>query len=179
MPPDYCQFFIPIIGLSLNVIVQVLTCRYIPATIFGLLKSVFLGFLFGFICVVLLEFKFVKFSACGNIFLPLFITGLLTYSSLGYCYFHFINLGETARRIRILRELYDSPGGLTMEELLKRYNAGDIFAVRIERLIANHQLIYKGGRYYIGSRVMLLISKIVVAFKQLLLSKTSEFDINL
>ncbi len=77
-----------------------------------------------------------------------------------------------------MRELYDSPGGLTMEELLKRYNATDIFAVRMERLIANRQLVYKDGRYFIGLRAMLLISKTIVALKQLLLSKTSEFDIN-
>lgn len=77
-----------------------------------------------------------------------------------------------------MRELYDSRGGLTMDELLKRYNATDIFAVRIKRLLANRQLIYKDGRYYIGSPVMLLMSKIIVALKQLLFSKTSEFDIN-
>lgn len=178
MPPDYCQFFIPIIGLSLNVIVQVLTCRYLPAAIFGVLKSVFLGFFSGLAFIVLLEFKCVTFWAPGNNFPPIFITVFFTYSSLGYCYFHFINLGETARRIRILRELYDSRGGLTMDELLKRYNATDIFAVRIKRLLANRQLIYKDGRYYIGSPVMLLMSKIIVALKQLLFSKTSEFDIN-
>ena len=37
---------------------------------------------------------------------------------LGYCYFHFVNLGETARRVRIVRELWQSEDnrvGLTVK----------------------------------------------------------------
>lgn len=95
---------------------------------------------------------------------------------MGYCYFHFINLGETARRIRILRELYDRKEGLSMEEIFKRYNAKEIFERRIARLINNGQIIYKDGKYYIGKPIMLLMAKMIVTMKLILLREKSEFD---
>jgi hypothetical protein len=107
------------------------------------------------------------FSAFANAF---------TYSALGYCYFHFINLGETARRIRILRELYDSKNGLSKDEILSKYNAHQIISKRIERLVNNGQIIFKDGRYYIGHPMMLLIAKIIVMMKCMVLGKKSEFD---
>ena len=94
---------------------------------------------------------------------------------MGYCYFNYINLGETARRIRILREIYDSKEGLSMEEILKRYNAKEIIERRIKRLLKNRQIIYKDGKYYIGKPIMLVIAKIIVIMKVILLGKKSEF----
>ncbi|MEK6683024.1 MAG: hypothetical protein AABY79_13800, partial [Nitrospirota bacterium] len=78
--------------------------------------------------------------------------------------------------IRILRELYDSKEGLSLEEILQRYNAKEIVEKRISRLINNGQVLYKDGRYFIGSPVMLMISRIIVTMKLLLLGKASEFD---
>ena len=106
----------------------------------------------------------------------MFSANFIIYASLGYCYFHFINLGETARRIRILREIYDSKDGLTMEEILQKYNSKEIVDKRIGRLINNGQVLYKNGRYYIGNPTMLIITKIIVAMKLLLLGRRSEFD---
>ena len=94
-----------------------------------------------------------------------------TYLSLGYCYFHFINLGETARRIRILRELYDSKQGLSEKEILEKYNAEEIVVRRINRLMSNGQILYRDDRYYINSPIMLLISKIIIVLKLLFLGK--------
>ena len=101
---------------------------------------------------------------------------LIIYCSLGYCYFHFINLGITARRIRILRELYTSPGGLTLSELLQRYNAGNMITARLERLLNSGQIVLRDNRYHIGRPVMLFMSRSIVAMKLLILGKRSEFD---
>ena len=96
--------------------------------------------------------------------------------SLEYCYFNFINLGETARRIRILRELYDSKKGLSMAEILERYNAKNIVEKRLSRLINHGQIIDKNDKYYIGNPIMLLIARIIVTMKLILLGKKSEFE---
>jgi len=102
--------------------------------------------------------------------------GMITYCTLSYCYFHFVNLGETARRIRIIRELYDSKNGLTMEEILERYDAGDIIEKRIGRLLNNGQIIYKEGKYFAGNSTMLLMNRAMVLMKLVVLGKRSEFD---
>lgn len=169
------QVLDPVIGLMVNVLIQILGSRFLPGL--GMLKSVILGFITGGLSVILTELYLLVGSgmpigdALGNI-----VTNLIIYACLGYCYFHFINLGETARRIRILRELYDSKEGLSMEEILKRYNARDIVKIRINRLVNNGQIIFKNNRYYIGKPIMLLMAKIIIRMKLMVLGKESEFD---
>ena len=91
-------------------------------------------------------------------------------------YFHFINLGETARRIRILRELHEPPDGLTLDGLLARYNAQEIIERRISRLIETHQIVLRDGRYFIGKPFVLWMARSLVVLKFILLGKHSEFD---
>lgn len=172
---SYLQVLNPVLGLMLNVIIQVICFRFIQRL--GLLKTVFFGFFAGMLSVLMIDL-YIFFAASGRFtdFFMIFAANFITYASLGYCYFHFINLGETARRIRILREIYDSKDGLSMEEILQRYNSKEIVDKRISRLVNNRQVIYKNGRYYIGSPIMLMITKIIVAMKLLLLGRRSEFD---
>lgn len=176
---NYIQVFIPIIGLLINVLSQIFIFRYTRRM--GLLKSVFLGFSAGFLCVLIIEYYvFIKHPISIIDLIALFIVNILTYLSLGYCYFHFINLGETARRIRILRELSESRKGLSPEEIMGRYNAKIIVEQRIDRLLSNNQIVLKNNRYYIGNYTMLLIAKIIIAMKIMILNKKSEsgHDIN-
>lgn len=172
---DYLQVFIPVICLLINLSMQVSIFRYIPKL--GLLKSEYIGFVIGLMTFFLFE-RYLLFSQLGftKDFFAIFATNFVTYFSLGYCYFHFITLGETARRIRILRELYDSPKGLSVDEILERYNAKEIVEKRIKRLLDNGQIIYKNGKYYIGNPTMVLMAKIIITMKLILLGKRSEFD---
>lgn len=163
----------PIIGLTLNVIIQILSFRYISNL--TLLRSIVLGFVFGLFLLFASEIYIFKASSIKDC-LSLFIVNLITYVSLGYGYFHFINLGETARRIRILREIHDSQDGLSIDEILKRYNAHNIVEMRISRLVNNGQIICKDNRYYIGKPIMLLITKTIIAMKLILFSNRNEFD---
>ncbi len=172
---SYLQITNPVLGLMINVSVQVLCFRFIQSL--GLLKTVFLGFFAGFLSVFIIEsYKFFTINISFIDFFMLLIVNSIAYASFGYCYFHFINLGETARRIRILREIYDSKDGLSMKEILQRYNAKEIVEKRISRLINNGQVLYKNERYFIGSPIMLMISNVIVAMKFLLLGRRSEFD---
>jgi hypothetical protein len=104
-----------------------------------------------------------------------FLSNLIVYSCLGFCYFNFITLGETARRIRLLRELTESPKGLTLGEIDQRYNAKIIIQNRINRLLNNKQVILKNDRYFIGNPTVLMISKIFILLKIIFLAKKSEF----
>ncbi len=172
---SYLQVINPVFGLAVNILVQLISFRFILKS--GLLKTVFLGFFAGFLYLLLIEsYIFFVMPVSFMDFLMILLANAITYASLGYCYFHFINLGETARRIRILGEIYDSKDGLSLEEILQRYNAKEIVEKRISRLLNNDQVILKNGRYYIGNPIILMINRIIVAMKLMLLGKRSEFD---
>jgi hypothetical protein len=167
--------FFPIISFGLNIIYQIVLSRYLKT---GVLKSIIGGFILG--TVILLTLELYYFFKTHGLFinrLSLSFTNFIIYAALGYGYFHFINLGETARRIRILRELFESKGGLSMQELLERYNAKEIIEKRLERLLKNGQIILRDNRYYIGKPFMLWASKMIIFLKSLILGRKSEFDI--
>jgi len=172
----YLHTLSAIIGLTINVICQVCICRYINRK-FSLLKSVYTGFVLGLCGLILTELYYLYQSP-----LPLrekicfILVNVITYSALGYGYFHFINLGETARRIRILRELYNSQNGLSLEGILTKYNAQKILSRRMNRLLNNNQVVCRNGRYYINNPTMLIMAKIIVAMKLIVLGKKSEFN---
>jgi hypothetical protein len=171
MDNGWLQFSVPIIALIINVFSQIISKRCVKGL--SLLKSEFLGCAAGFLGIFGIEFFL--FSKGKNP-IALTIANLIIYLSLEYCYFTFINLGETARRIRILRELYDSKEGLSMEEILAKYNAREIFKKRTERLVNNGQVLFRNGRYTICNPTMLFIAKAIVILKMAVLGKRSEFD---
>jgi hypothetical protein len=163
MAVDPVRLFLPVIGLVSNVIFQVCVFRCKKRA--GLLASVISGFIAGIFVLSILE---LLFSDRSWYFMPV---DTIIYSALGYCYFHFINMGETARRIRILLELSVAKEGLTLAELLERYNAGEIIDKRLARLVNSGQIILKNGRYYEGKPVMKLISGLMGALKLIVLGK--------
>ena len=164
---NYIYIILPIGCFALNALFQVIIARSLK--LLGLLKAIIIGFGIGITLLIVIEFLLA--DTFNSVF-----ANILTYSCLGYCYFHFVNLGETARRIRILRELADSRQGLSIEGLLKVYNSKEILDKRIARLVKNGQIKYSDGRYYIGKPIMLLFAKIIIAMKLFILGKKSEFD---
>ncbi len=147
----------PFTALAANAFIQVAVFRFFPKT--GLLRSLFLGFICGFLALFLIE---------PGAVLPV---DPVIYILLGYCYFHFVNMGETARRIRILLELKGSRTGLSLEEILERYNSRDIIECRLARLVNNGQVICKNGRYYIGNPAMLTIARFLAVAKHAVFGK--------
>lgn len=86
-------------------------------------------------------------------------------------YFNFINLGETARRIRLLSELYNCRVGLTYPEIIQRYNAKEVLNRRVLRLLNNGQIVYRDGRYFTANPSVLIISQGIFWMKQFLLGR--------
>ncbi|MBF0274124.1 MAG: hypothetical protein HQK84_02715 [Nitrospinae bacterium] len=165
---------IPVLGLLINVASHIAINRL---GLLSQLKSIFVCFGIGAIAVLLMVFL-LSLSCIGIELLPQLILNEISYGALGYGYFHFVNLGETARRIRIIREIFDSgEKGMSEEEILAIYNAKTIVNVRLNRLLNNGQIILKEGKYFVhGTPLMNIISSIMLFLKVLLLGKKSEFD---
>jgi hypothetical protein len=175
VPLLHIHILSPLFGLLTNVVVQVWRCRHGKNR--GLLRSVFEGFISGYATVLAIEVAYCVSTKADVVECVGQMTlSTITYVVLGYGYFHFINLGETARRVRILRELWESQDGLSVDELLMRYNASEIFSIRLRRMINNEQLELRNGRYYIGNPVMLYMAKAMMMMKLILLKKRGEFE---
>ncbi len=171
MVSDYTPIVAPIISLLVNIFVHITIFRL---RFCGLLISLYWGFALGFVSLLSIEFCFLS---TAEKFLPILITNVTIYISMGYCYFHFVNLGETGRRIRLIKELYNFQNGLSMEEILERYNSKNIVEMRIKRLIKNDQILYKNGKYFIGNPTLLTISKIITTMKLIILGAKSEHNL--
>lgn len=168
---SFFSIFIPVFSFCLNVLSQIL-CYKIKKI---LLKSEYIGFLTGFIILLVCELS-VYHQNQPKEWLFLFCVNLIIYVSLSYCYFQFINMGETARRIRLLRELYEAPKGQTKEQILAKYNAQDIIDIRIKRLLNNKQIILRDAKYYPKGTTVLFISKLILIMKWIILGANSEFE---
>jgi hypothetical protein len=141
------------------------------------LRSVFEGFVGGYGAVLSIELSYCVSTKAELVECVGQMTlSTITYVAMAYGYFHFVNLGETARRVRIIRELWESPDGLSVNELLRRYNASEILRIRLQRMINNGQLKERDGRYYIGNPIMLYMAKAMVMMKIVLLGKRGEFE---
>lgn len=104
------------------------------------------------------------------------IADALLYAVFCYVYFHWNNMGETARRIRMLRELAAAPDGLTFDEMVARYSAREILERRLERLTAAGQITETDGRLVLTSRTVLMSARLVGRAKQIVFGGRSELD---
>ncbi len=167
------QYISPVLCFTLNLVLQILSLRFFQRI--GLLRSIYLGFFAGL--TVLACFWpniFLRLSPFLSVNLSFAAASMSIYLCLSYSYFHFLNLGETARRIRILRELYDSKEGLSYGELLERYNANMIIEVRLKRLIDSGQIELKNGRYFIRVHLVLFFSHWIMRMKKIIYGKGYE-----
>jgi len=157
------RFLFPLVALFANAALTALVFRL---RLRPLLKAVYIGFLAGLPVLFTLELAAGGFSwNCA--------ADSITYGALSYCHFHFVNLGETARRIRLLRELYENPAGLSRGELLSRYNAREIVSLRLARLEGNGQLVLKNGRYVSGAPAVIAMARILDFMKRALLKRST------
>ncbi len=163
----------PVAALAADVVCQIACLRL--GYVGGLLRSLFAGFGAGALVVLLLTLGALRLDpapaadAAARVFL-----NLLTYAALSYCYFHFVNLGETARRVRLLRELIEAGGSLTERDILCRYNARDMLHARLNRLLCNRQVVERSGRYVVGRPTVLVMSRAVLFMKRLVLRRERE-----
>ena len=90
------------------------------------------------------------------------------YVCFAYVYFHWNNMGETGRRVRLLIELANAPAGLTRGQLLARYSAKEIVDRRIGRLLESNQVVASGSRLALGNPSVLAMTRIIGLVKRIL-----------
>jgi hypothetical protein len=91
----------------------------------------------------------------------------VVYACIAYSYFHLFNMSETARRIRILRELH-AAGSLTAEEISRLYSGADVLETRFDRLLATGQLQVRAGRFVAAGRLLYMAACLVRAWRLVL-----------
>lgn len=91
----------------------------------------------------------------------------VVYASIAYSYFHLFNMSETARRIRILRELH-AAGSLTAEEISRLYSGASVLEARFDRLVATRQLQMQAGRFVEAGRPLYIAACLVRAWRLVL-----------
>ncbi len=99
--------------------------------------------------------------------LPAILYSLILYGCLANTYFHFFNMSETARRIRILYEVYRA-GSLSPTVFESLYKTTDIINIRLIRLVDMKQLRQEEGVYMIGRKTLLRAAQFVVIWRRLL-----------
>jgi hypothetical protein len=163
----------PALGLALNVIVQIVTFRALRRR--SLLKSIVVGFAGGLLLVAILSFYCChRLPGTSLDLIGRLLANCATSCALGYGYFHFLNLGQTARRVRILREFVEAQRPLTRDEVLARYNADTILQLRLARLLATGQLSAINGRLVARRSTVLVMARVIGWMKSVLLGAGSD-----
>jgi len=92
----------------------------------------------------------------------------LCFNAFGYCYFHFFNMSETARRVKIVISIRKGKV-LSFDEFDTTYAPEEALRVRLERLEQLSQ-IRRGddGKYRMKSSLFFRVSYLVILFRYLL-----------
>jgi len=166
---NFIQLLTSFNAFIINVLIVLIINRF--QFLNSLLKTLLLGFLIGFFTVAIMHIIFLSFNFIDS--LSIFIVNIAIYTALSYCFFNVIALAVTARRIRIIRELYKYEKGLTKTEILKIYNAKDMVDYRIKRMINSGQIISQNDTLYIGKPILLLIAKTIILMKIIFMRRIS------
>jgi len=100
-------------------------------------------------------------------YLPDLLYLVLLYGVAAYVYFHFFNMSDTARRIRILVAASGEQGTPFVSVPLG-YTVRRMIENRLERLLALGELTIENGRYRIGRGVLLPPARMVAWCRRLL-----------
>ena len=168
------DLLIPILSVLVNLIVQVASFRYWKGSNYFL--TIILGFSVGLAAFVFLETLFLWEDFSTDHLLTALLVNTPIYICLAYCYYSFVQLGQTSIRIRLYAEIASKTDGLSAEEVAREYSDDSLVAVRIQRLVESGDLIDRNGAFFIGRSRLPLIGDILFAAKRFLLGKTSEFD---
>jgi hypothetical protein len=158
----------PCLGLAVNSLAHIALMRLLKM---GMLKAVFASFFLGLVSTGALSLSLAPLSGDDPVWIA--SSNLLIFSALGYCYFHFINMGTTGRRFRIMYELLHNPQGLTLEEIKTRYNSTEMLAKRIRRLLDNGQITETNGVYRLPPSPMKFIGLCFFLGKRIVYGKAN------
>lgn len=159
----------PFIGLTGNVLLQIILVRLVPGG--AHLRIQFLSFGFGIVITALIlvdllgQSQFAPVDRMGYLLLH-----LITYACLGFCFFNMINANVSSLRVRLLKEYYShDPFPLPDAAIFQRYPSGEILEARLARLESGRQIYMTGGCYYVRKGVVTLIGQFFAVLRRFLL----------
>lgn len=168
------DLLIPILAVMVNLIVQVISFRHWRGANYFL--TIILGFGGGLAAFVIMEILFLQLAFSKDHLLTALLVNTPIYICLAYCYYSFVQLGQTSIRIRLYAEIASKSDGLSAEDVATEYSDDSLVAVRIQRLVESGDLIKRNGAFFVGRKRLPLIGNILFFAKRFLLGKTSEFD---
>ena len=96
----------------------------------------------------------------------MFLFAFIVLNSAGYAYFHFFNMSETGRRVRMLIEI-QSQTRIHLDQLKSVYSPEDMVSVRLKRLVETGQIV-KGpnNHYQLSSDFLLRVALVFQKWRQ-------------
>ena len=169
----------PLIGLLLNALLFLLLARILPGD--RPLVTVVFAFIFGLISQILLTHLALHAQTSEVlVYLAYSTSNFLTYVSLGFGFFVFVNLNIASIRLRVLREILESgTQRVTIDTLLSLYDAKEMVQSRITRLVQGGHLVERKGRYYTGKLIFLIIARIMDFLKAAIIGKKRSSRLHL
>jgi hypothetical protein len=169
------NFISPIIAMVANVLAQIILFRLRHGTQY--FRSIIQAFLLGAVTLLAGEAFFVSTSesVSERLFLALAVN-LPIYLGLSYCYYNFVQLGQTSIRLRMYTEIMAHAAGVMISEIERENDEKGFTEVRLQRLLESRDIIARDGNYFIGRTRLLYIANVIFAAKHFLLGKKSEFD---
>jgi hypothetical protein len=165
----------PIAAILINLATQIVLYRTRRGREY--FRSIIEGFFAGAIALAGSEAFFIlsEHALTDRLILALAVNGPI-YFCLSYCYYSFVQLGQTSIRIRMYTEIALRPSGVMISEIEREYDEKGLTEVRLQRLLESGDVIERDGNYFIGRTRLLHIAHVIFAAKHFLLRKKSEFD---
>jgi hypothetical protein len=133
------------------------------------------GFFAGFVATLALTLLAAWRAASRDADLvALTVLEVLTYSALGWCYFHFVNLGVASLRIRVLEEIVEAGGSLAADALGRLYDDGVMAENRIRRLHAGGHIVLRNDRFHGGRAAFRGIARAFAVLRWLIIGRGSS-----
>jgi hypothetical protein len=149
-------FLMPGAAVAVTVVAHIATSRCFPRL--GVYRAQFAGIAIGILVMAILT---ISTPLLGSELAGRALANAIIFICFCYVYFHFNNMGETARRIRLLRDLMAAGRPLTFNEIVARYGAREIIERRLGRLVASGQVHRIDGRYVVANRSIYFMAWLV------------------
>ena len=164
MNAEWMLTLAPVAGLAANVFAQIACARILRRLGLSIVAGALCGLLVTALCTAL------DSTSAGIALAADWAVAILTY----FAYWAFLNLNITSLRIRILREILQSSGGVSRDELTARYSADEFLRRRLERLETGRQMSCRDGRWRLESRTLLVLARTMEALRALVLPASAR-----
>jgi hypothetical protein len=171
---ELLHLFAPVVALAAMAASHAFLCRLRPDA--AILNLLVLAGSIGLGALAVMEVVAMLFGQnLGLAFLVMILVDGPIYACLAYGYANFVNLGHASVRIRIYRELLESPRGIEVAELRTKYDEAGMLTTRLQRMLDAEDLAFDGSAYRLHKTRLLAISNAIFGLKKAVLGRHSEF----